>query len=118
MHIIFGKEQADELANKYTVLELDTFRIGLTGPVVTAYCTLDSIPLGEMLTLDANKNLHQELMQQYGQRHWGRCLELLKQLQGKWNQKIDSFYQDLRTRIEQNIVYDPGPNWSPVITKD
>jgi hypothetical protein len=118
MHIIFGKEQAQELSDKYTVLELDTFQIGPTGPVITAYCTLDAIPLGEMLTLDEHKKMHQQLIAEYKQRHWGRCLELLSQLQGKWNSAMDSFYQDLRSRIEQNVVCDPGSTWTPIIIKD
>jgi hypothetical protein len=118
MHIIFGNEQADELSNKYTVLELDTFQIGSNGPVVTAYCTLDSVPLSEMLTLDERKQLHRQLIQEYRQRHWAPCLELLSQLQGKWNGELDSFYQDIKSRIEQNIVCDPGPLWSSIIVKD
>lgn len=118
MHIIFGNEQAAELADKYTVLELDTFQFGQQGPVVTAYCIVESIALGEMLTLQENKTLHQQLITGYQQRHWGRCLELLPMLQGKWNGEIDSFYQDLKSRIEQNIVCDPGSTWSAVIIKD
>jgi len=118
MHIIFGQAQAEELAEKYTVLELDTFQIGSAGPVVTAYCTLDAIPPGEMLSLDTNKKMHQQLIAEYKQKHWGRCLELLLQLQGKWNNEMESFYQDLRSRVEQNAVCDPGPTWTHIIIKD
>jgi hypothetical protein len=118
MHIIFGKEQADQLANKYTVLELDTFQFGLGGPIVTAYCTVENIPLEEILTLAETKLSHDQLIKEYHQRQWGPCLELLDGLQGKWNQELDSFYQDLRSRVEQNAVCDPGPTWSPIIVKD
>jgi hypothetical protein len=118
MHIIFGKEQATELAEKYTVLELDTFQIGQEGPVVTAYCVLESIPLEEMLTLAESKFLHEQLVKEYHQRHWKQCLELLPQLEKKWNRELDSFYQDLKSRVEQNAVCDPGPTWSPIIIKD
>lgn len=118
MHIIFGKEQADELSTKYTVLELDTFQIGKNGPVVTAYCALESIPLGEMLTLAETKLIHTQLIKEYNQRCWKKCLELLTLLQGKWNKELDSFYQDLRSRLEQNIVCDPGTTWSAIILKD
>jgi hypothetical protein len=118
MHIIFGKEQAVELTSKYTVLELDTFQIGKNGPEVTAYCALESIPLGEMLTLSETSLLHDQLIKEYTQRHWGKCLALLTQLQGKWNGELDSFYQNLRSRIEQNIVCDPGTDWSAIVMKD
>jgi hypothetical protein len=118
MHIIFGKEQAAELASKYTVLELDTFQIGSDGPVVTAYCTLEAIPLGEMLTLDEIKALHYQLIMEYQRRNWNKCVELLPMLLGKWNKELDSFYQDLQSRIEQCIAQNPGSDWSPIIVKD
>ena len=118
MNIIFGKEQADEISGKYTVLELDTFQIGKNGPVVTAYCVLDLIPMEEMLILNESKFAHEQLITQYQQQHWSDCLELLSTLEGKWNHELDSFYQDLKNRIEQNIVQDPGSDWSPIIIKD
>jgi len=117
MHIIFGKEQAEELTKKYTVLELDTFQFGKNGPVITAYCTVESIPLGEMSTLAETKLAHDQLIKEYHQRQWNKCFELLDQLQGKWNQELDSFYQDFRSRIEQNTACDPGTSWSPIILK-
>ena len=118
MHIIFGKEQVDVLSNKYTVLELDTFQIGVNGPIITAYCAVDTIPLDEMPTLDETKTWHQQLIKEYGLRHWSRCLELLSQLHGKWNKQLDSFYQDLGSRIEKHKATDPGSTWSPVIIKN
>ena len=118
MHIIFGKEQAADLADKYTVLELDTFQIGTNGPVVTAYCTLEAIPLGEMLNLAEAKTLHQQLITAYQQQNWKYGLELLALLEGKWNKALDSFYQDLKSRIQQNLDQNPGPDWSPIIVKD
>ena len=48
MQIIMGKETADQIGEKYIVLELDTVKI--KGKLVPAFAVLDagSIPLGEM----------------------------------------------------------------------
>jgi hypothetical protein len=36
MHIIFGNETAQEMAEKYTVLELDQIQLEPTGPVLNS----------------------------------------------------------------------------------
>jgi hypothetical protein len=117
MHIIFGKEQADELANKYTVLELDTFQFGENGPQVTAYCTVDGIPLEELPTLEQTTTQHQHLLINYRGRKWEHCMEAITQLRGKWRGELDTFYQDLETRIQGYIIVPPPAAWTPIIKK-
>jgi hypothetical protein len=117
MHIIFGKEQADELSKKYTVLELDTFRIGPQGPVVTAYCTVETIPLEELTRLDQTRKQHTDLMINYGLRNWSGCLKAIDQLKGKWRGELDSFYQDLESRIQGFVISEPPTDWTPAIQK-
>lgn len=117
MHIIFGKEQADELSNKYTVLELDTFQFGNTGPTVTAYCTVETIPLEELAQLDATRKQHADLLINYNLRNWSACLTAIAELRGKWRGELDTFYQDLETRIQSLVIMPPPADWSPIIVK-
>jgi len=117
MHIIFGKEQVDELSNKYTILELDMFQIGENGPVVTAYCTVETIPFEELSTLETAKIQHQHVILNYRGRAWQDCLTGIDQLMGKWRGELDSFYNDLRDRAQMNMAHPPPPDWSPVIQK-
>jgi uncharacterized protein (DUF4213/DUF364 family) len=42
MHIIFGKDTADGLKDKYTVLELDRIQINPDGPILDSFCVLDN----------------------------------------------------------------------------
>lgn len=117
MHIIFGKQQADELASKYTVLELDTFQFGENGPVIIAYCTVERIPLEELTNLEEASTRHKHLIINYGLRNWSDCLEAIDKLMGKWCGELDSFYQDLRARIQGYIINPPPSDWTPVIIK-
>ncbi len=117
MHIIFGKEQADELSNKYTVLELDTFQFGEGGPTVTAYCTVETVPLEELAVLDATKKQHQDLMINYRLKNWFACLTAIEQLRGKWQGELDTFYADLESRIQGYVIVPPSARWTPVILK-
>ena len=117
MHIIFGQQQAEELSQKYTVLELDTFQLGEHGPTVTAYCTVETIPLEELSRIDQHKQQHQHLLINYRGRAWSDCLTAIDQLMGKWRGELDSFYTDLRERVESHIKTPPPADWSPVIVK-
>lgn len=117
MHIIFGKEHADQLEQKYTVLELDTFQLGENGPTITAYCTVENVPFQELSNLEQQKIQHQHLLINYRGRVWNDCLEAVDSLTGKWGGELDSFYQDLAQRIKNYLVNPPPANWSPVIVK-
>jgi hypothetical protein len=117
MHIIFGKQQADELGQKYTVLELDTFQMGIDGTLITAYCAVENIPLEELSRLPETKTQHEHLLINYRGQAWNDCLIGIQQLTGKWQGELDSFYQDLASRVELFIANPPGAGWSPVILK-
>jgi hypothetical protein len=117
MHIIFGKEQAQELSNKYTVLELDTFRFESLGQTVTAYCTVERVPLEELALLENLQKQHSDLLINYAMKNWNDCLIGINALRGKWCGEIDTFYHDLEKRIQGYIISPPPANWSPVIVK-
>lgn len=117
MHIIFGKEQAEELAGKYTVLELDTFQFGNAGPVVTAYCTVETVPFDELPAIESTKKQHADLLINYRLRAWSNCLTAIALLRGKWRGELDSFYTDLENRIRDFVENEPPVDWSPVILK-
>lgn len=117
MNIIFGKEQLEELDQKYTVLELDTLQIGENGPVVTAYCAVEAVPLEELVDLDKQLSLHQQLITDYKSRKWPECQLALSDLITKWGGEVDSFYHELADRIMSYIAKDPGPDWTGIIIK-
>ena len=116
MNIIFGENIA-ALENKYTVLELDTFRIGADGPVNTAYCVLELIPLEEMALAESMVDLHGNLMKEYKTRNWNFCEQAIEHLMGKWNGELDTFYQELEKRISKLKTLDLTDEWSPIIEK-
>jgi len=115
MHIIFGKHP--ELEEKYTVLELDTIRIGTEGPERTAYCVVENIPLEEMPVVETLRELHEELMQQYRSQNWNRCEIIIGQLKGKWGGEMDSFYVELAVRIANLKSQTLDDAWTGVIEK-
>jgi hypothetical protein len=116
MHIIFGDERKD-LPDNYTILELDQFRFPGDDKIVTAYCVVEDIPLGDFTTLDAYIKIHHDLMEQYRTRNWDYCQNAIKELTGYWNGALDSFYENLGQRVEKFIEDPPGDNWDGVMLR-
>jgi hypothetical protein len=117
MHIIFGAEQANELSEKFIVLELDTFRIATTGQLATAYCIIEKIEFDKMPMVEGWKIIHQNLLDNYRSKNWDECLEAMDSLRGCWGNDLDTFYDELTRRIDRFKEQDPGADWDPVILR-
>lgn len=115
MNIIFGRDQAAALNEKYTVLELDTIRILPSGTEVTAFCVVDSIPITDMPKVDSMQDLHRNLLIEYRKRNWNYCEQALEHLTGFWNHELDTFYDTLKQRISSYIENEPGDEWDGVV---
>jgi hypothetical protein len=117
MKVIFGKKHADELSDRMTILELDTFfQAGLDEPV-TAYAVIDteSVPIHEFPVLENHIELHNTMMAEYRKQNWDYVEQALEHLPGRWGGTLDSFYEELSKRVtslkDQSL---PG-NWTGVI---
>ena len=115
MNIIFGNEH--NLDSKHIVLELDTIRIGSTGPERTAYCVIENMPVEEMPVVDSLKKSHYNLMVEYRSQNWTKCEQIIKQLTGMWGGEVDTFYQTLTSRINQLKTQTLDESWTGIIEK-
>jgi hypothetical protein len=116
MNIVFSQAQADQLRDRFTVLEVDSIR---TGDTVTAcYCVLDanSVDLTELPQLEARVHMHETLIREYRNRNWQFCRELIPLLQGSFRGTLDSFYQDMSARLDQLSEIEPEDSWHWAIT--
>lgn len=117
MNIIFGNINADELSEKYVMLELDTIKASPESDPVTAYCLLDQIPLLELARLEEFKDLHSKLIANYKLQNWNYCTQAIDHLMTCWNGELKSFYQELLDRIEQLQTQTLAPDWDGIIKK-
>jgi hypothetical protein len=115
MNIIF-KTNIEAVDQKYTVLDLDTFCLP-DGSQHTACCVIEHIPIDELPATDRLKELHANLIANYGQRNWNYCEQAIEQLQGRWGGDMDSFYAELKMRIDRLKTMTLDDAWSPVIPK-
>jgi len=117
MHIIFGDEQATALKEKYTVLELDTFKFLPDGETAIAYAVVETIPIEDLPKLSFQTDLHKNLMENYRQRDWNFCEQAIENLLGCFGKELDTFYADLSSRISNYKENDPGETWDYALRK-
>ena len=115
MNIIF-KTNATNIDEKYIVLDLDTFSLP-DGSVHTACCVIENIPIAELPIIDRLKELHVNLLNNYGQRNWNYCEQAIEQLMGKWGGELDSFYVELLKRINLLKTQILDKSWTGIIEK-
>ena len=118
MYIIFGHDQASQLATKYTVLELDTIQMQSGDGTQTAYAVLESTSIGDLFRLEEIKKHHADLLESYRGQKWEDCQRYIALLTGAFKGELDSFYQSLETRITQLMSQDPDLTWTPVVTRN
>lgn len=119
MLVVFGKEKADRLRDRMTILELDTFmQDGLQEPV-TAYAVIEveDIPLQELPQLENMTLLHNTMWVEYRARRFGFCEQAMEHLRGKWKGSLDSFYDEFGSRIQKLKQSELDENWSGIIYK-
>jgi hypothetical protein len=55
------------------------------------------------------------MMLEYRQRNWNYCEQALEHLLGKWCGELDSFYQELSTRIAQLKETKLSDDWTGIV---
>ena len=117
MHIIFGDDQAHALSEKYTVLELDTFKLVPSGVTAKAYAVVEAVPIEDLPKLSFQVDLHSNLIENYRKRDWNFCEQAIENLVGCFGGELDSFYVELTNRINNYKDNDPGDAWDPMIER-
>ena len=102
MHIVYGKEQADRLKEKYTVLELDTVKVEEVDKNLTLFAVVDTEKLGviDLPQLAQWIKLHEDLIRNLKKKDKNFCLQAVEHLLGKFGGDIDSFYEHVKGRFD------------------
>lgn len=98
MDIIFSREAADNLRERYTVLELETFEV--EGQVLETFCVVPAERIYmEMQDLSSNVKLHEQLIQAIKDKDAKLCQDLSEILKGRFGGELDSFYDIIQERF-------------------
>jgi hypothetical protein len=101
MNIIFSRQVAEELREKYTVLELETFEV--EGKLLETFCVVpqEAISLQEMPVLDKQIDLHNQFVLHLKKKDYTFCRSAAEHLIGKFGGELDSFYTTVLERENQ-----------------
>lgn len=93
MNIILGRERAEELRERFTVLELETFDHP-DGMQIPAFCVVpaEKIPLSELPNLESWIKMHQALITEFRKGNRNYCEQAIEHLRGKFGGELDTFY--------------------------
>ena len=104
MQIIFGRDNAEILREKYTVLDLET--IDVEGKPLDIYCVIpaDKIALTDMPQLESWIKLHHDFLNGYNTNQYAYCRDAVTYLKGKFGGEVDTFYDEILRRINEKDV--------------
>ena len=116
MNIIIGKDNAEAMKAKYTVLPLEDmkFKSNPELPATTAYCLIEKIPVTEINKTDEYTSLHVKFYENYQKGDFNFCTNALEHLKGKWGGEIDSYYAIMEDRISK---YKDAEDFDPILYK-
>jgi len=112
--VLATEEDIKPVADRYLVLELDTFRI--KGKEIPSWCIVDAgdVGLADMTELAHFKEQHENLIRNYKKGDLNFVEQMVEHLKGKFGGNLDSFYTELYSRTQQEKA-DP---WDYVIEKE
>lgn len=98
MDIIFSRQVAEELSQKYLVLELEPHSV--SEDILETFCVLaPEKVVNEVTMLDHWKKLHDEFVQANKDKNGKLCKDLAEHLKGKWSGELDEFYDIVCSRF-------------------
>ena len=100
MNIIFGRENAEKLREKYTVLDLE--KLVVEDKEVEVFCLIpaDKISIGDLPQLEQWIQLHNDFLHGYHTQQWNYSRQCIEHLTGKFGGEVDSFYEEILKRID------------------
>jgi hypothetical protein len=103
MDIIFSRQVAEELSERYLVLELEPHVI--EDKILETFCVVptEQIPINELTMLEHWKKLHKEFVQANKDKNAKLCKDLAEYLKGKFGGCLDEFYDIVCERFATNI---------------
>lgn len=101
MDIIFGRKNAEMLRRKYTVLDLET--VIKDGNSMEVFCLIpaNKIALPDLPQLENWTKLHNDFLVGYQNKHYEFCKQCIEHLMGKFGGEVDSFYEEILRRINE-----------------
>jgi len=101
MQLIFGRENAEKLREKYTVRDLETLEQDVKTLDVFCLISAEKIGISELPFLENWIKLHNDFLHGYRTQQYDYCRQCIDHLMGKFGGEVDTFYEEILKRIDQ-----------------
>ena len=100
MQIVFDRAIAEQLRERYTVLELETFIVKETSMSLTAFCVVPSEKLAfmDLTKLDEQVENHNAFLSALQAKKWDLVITVYDTVRGQFGGELDSFYSEIVSR--------------------
>ena len=118
MEIIFGRENAELLREKYTVLDLEKVKVDNENEI-EVFCLIpaDKIGLPDLPQLEGWVKLHHDFLNGYAKEEYEYCLQCIEHLRGKFGGEVDTFYDEIELRIDDFNSNPPPEDWDGTLVR-
>lgn len=101
MQLIFGRDNAEILRDKYTVLELETLEVD--GAPLEVFCVVSAehVGIAELPQLEQWVKLHNDFLHGYATKQYNYCRQCIEHLMGRFGGELDTFYEEILRRINE-----------------
>lgn len=102
MQIIFGRENAEKLREKYTILDLETIEFE-PGKKVDVFCLIsaEALTITDLPMLEKYVQLHNDFLNGYAKKEYDYCRQCVGYLKGQFGGEVDTFYDEILRRINE-----------------
>jgi hypothetical protein len=105
MQIVWDPKAVEDLKKTHTVLELESFPVN--GGMFHAWCVLPAEKIiAELPTLNNYIELHEGFVKAWKDRNYKLLEDLSEHLKGKFGGELDSFYEEILSRIPADFKND------------
>ena len=106
MQLIFGRDNAEKLRERYTVLDLET--VEKDGVSLEVFCLIpgDKMGIPDLPQMNNWIKLHNDFLNGYQNKQYNYCRQCIEHLMGKFGGEVDSFYQEIIKRINSTDPQD------------
>ena len=98
MQVVFNREIAEQLRERYTVLDLETFTV--KDQTLEAFCVVPSEKLAfmDLTKLQEQTSNHAAFVEALKSQDWAKLIAMYDQVRGSFGSELDSFYGEIVSR--------------------
>jgi hypothetical protein len=105
MQIVFNPESVEEIRQRYTLVELETFDVPGSDVPLTAFCVVpvEKLAFMDLDKLQEQKANHQVFLNALRNSQWDSIIAYYNIMRGSFGGELDSFYSEIVSRANLNL---------------